>query len=107
MVLLMLGCLTQRCPAPFVFTPGEGWSYGTPGNAGDWMRDRAVEQLEVAQEKYDQGDYKTGIKASKRLIRQWPFSDYAPNAQYLAGLCYEGMSKDEKAFNEYQKLLED
>ncbi len=107
MVLLMMGCLTQRCPAPFVFTPGEGWSYETPGNAGDWMRDRAVEQLEVAQEKYDQGDYKTGIKASKRLIRQWPFSDYAPNAQYLAGLCYEGMSKDEKAFNEYQKLLED
>lgn len=107
MVLLMMGCLTQRCPAPFVFTPGEGWSYETPGSAGDWMRDRAVEQLEVAQEKYDQGDYKTGIKASKRLIRQWPFSDYAPNAQYLAGLCYEGMSKDEKAFNEYQKLLED
>ena len=43
MVLLMMGCLTQNCPAPFVFTPGEGWSYESPGSAGDWMRDRAVE----------------------------------------------------------------
>jgi outer membrane protein assembly factor BamD (BamD/ComL family) len=104
---IIMGCFTLRCPAPLIFTPGEGWSYETPGTAGDWMRDRASEQLEVAQQKHDEGDFKTGLKASKRLIRQWPFSDYAPDAQYLAGLCYEGMNKDEKAFQEYQRLLQE
>ena len=93
-----MGCLTQRCPAPFVFTPGEGWSYETPGNAGDWMRDRAVEQLEVAQEKYDQGDYKTGIKASKRLIRQWPFSGLCPQRSVSCRALLRGNVQRRKGF---------
>ena len=98
--------IPYRCPAPLIFTPGEGWSYETPGSAGEWMRDRAEDQLNAAQEFYDQQDYKTALKASKRVIRQWPFSDFAPGAQYLAGLTYEAMNRDEKAFKEYQNLLD-
>ncbi len=104
-VFLTVG-VTYRCPAPLIFTPGEGWSYETPGSAGEWMRDRAEDQYTAAQELYDNKDYKTALKASKRVIRQWPFSDFAPGAQYLAGLSYEAMSRDEKAFKEYQQLLE-
>lgn len=104
-VFLTVG-VTYRCPAPLIFTPGEGWSYETPGSAGEWLRDRAEDQYNTAQELYDNKDYKTSLKAAKRVIRQWPFSDFAPGAQYIAGLSYEAMSRDEKAFKEYQHLLD-
>src|SRR5262249_19562070 len=35
-----------------------------------------------------------------------PLSDYAPQAQYLVGRCYQATGKDEKAFKEYQNVLE-
>jgi outer membrane protein assembly factor BamD len=46
------------------------------------------------------------LKAARRTVRTWPFSDYAPQAQYLAGRAYEEKKQDERAFKEYQKLLE-
>ncbi len=98
--------LPYRCPAPLIFTPGEGWSYETPGSAGKWMRDRAEDQLEAAQAFHDAQDFKIALKAAKRVIREWPFSDFAPDAQYLAGMSYQGMDRDEKAFTEYQALLD-
>jgi outer membrane protein assembly factor BamD len=36
----------------------------------------------------------------------WPFSDYAPEAQYIAGRALEERGQDEKAFKAYQELLE-
>ena len=104
-VFLTVG-VTYRCPAPLIFTPGEGWSYETPGSAGEWLRDRAEDQYTAAKELYENKDFKTSRKAAKRVIREWPFSDFAPGAQYLAGLTYEAMSRDEKAFKEYQQLLD-
>ncbi|MDC0325201.1 tetratricopeptide repeat protein [bacterium] len=104
-VFLTVG-VTYRCPAPLIFTPGEGWSYETPGSAGEWLRDRAEDQYNAAQEFYDKNDYKTSLKAAKRVIREWPFSDFAPGAQYLSGLSYEALNREEKAFVEYQRLLD-
>jgi hypothetical protein len=46
-----------RCPAPLVFTPGEGWRYEKPGAEGSWTRQRAKDQLEVAQQAFDNKDY--------------------------------------------------
>jgi outer membrane protein assembly factor BamD len=40
------------------------------------------------------------------VVRVWPFSDYAPEGQYLVGRCYEERGKDEKAFKAYQQLVE-
>jgi outer membrane protein assembly factor BamD len=39
-------------------------------------------------------------------ITAWPLSDFAPQAQYLVGRCYEAKGQDEKAFKEYQTVLE-
>ena len=36
----------------------------------------------------------------------WPLADYAPQAQYLVARSYEAKGDAEKAFKEYQKLLE-
>ena len=96
----------NRSPAPLIFTPGEGWSYESVGSEGKWKRTRAQDQLEVAQEAFDAKDYSLALKAAKHTVKVWPLSDYAPAAQYLIARCYEIKNKDEKGFNEYQKLIE-
>jgi outer membrane protein assembly factor BamD (BamD/ComL family) len=97
---------TARCPAPLIFTPGEGWRYERVGTTGSWVRPRAKEQLDVAEAAFDRKDYGIAVKASRRTVHVWPFSDHAPRAQYLLGRCQEAMSQDEAAFKSYQKLIE-
>jgi outer membrane protein assembly factor BamD len=94
-----------RSPAPFVYRPGEGWTYEPYGET-KWTRTRAKDQLDVAQAAFDKKDYNVGLKAARRVVRVWPLSDYAPQAQYLVGRCLEEKGKEEAAFEEYQKLLE-
>ena len=95
-----------RSPAPLIYTPGEGWTYEPVGGGGNWQRTRAKDQLIVAQDALDKKDYSTALKAARRTVKVWPLSDYAPQAQYVVGECYEANGMDERAFKEYQKLLE-
>jgi len=96
----------QRAPAPLIYQPGEGWTYEPVGSEGKWRRARAKDQLDVAQAAFDKQDYSLALKAARHVVKQWPLSDYAPQAQYLVGRCYEAKKQDEKAFREYQKLIE-
>ena len=107
MLLVALGLLAWPldCPAPLVYRPGEGWTYEAPGGA-KWHRTRAKDQLEVAQAAFDKHNYRLATKAARRTVAKWPLSDYAPQAQYLLGRCYEARRMDERAFKEYQKLIE-
>ena len=95
-----------RCPAPLIYTPGEGWRYEKVGETGSWARARAKDQLEVARQAFDAKEYGTAMKAARRTVSVWPFSDYAPQGQYLLGRCYEAKEQDEAAFKAYQKLIE-
>jgi TolA-binding protein len=70
------------------------------------MRSRAKDQLDVANQAFDNKNYKIALRAARRTVSMWPLSDYAPEAQFLIGKCYEAKGNDEKAFKEYQKLLE-
>ena len=92
-------------PAPLIYRADEGWTYESVGG-GKWRRTRAKDQLEVAQSAFDKKDYSTALKAAQRTVKTWPLSDYAPKAQYLLGRCYEAKKQDQRAFKEYQKLLE-
>jgi outer membrane protein assembly factor BamD len=103
--LICLLALPHRVPAPLVYRAGEGWSY-EPVGGGKWTRTRAKDQLEVAQAAFDKKDYSLSLKASRRTVRMWPLSDYAPQAKYLLARCYEAKGQDERAFKEYQQLLE-
>jgi len=106
LVLVFLLALPMRSPAPLIYRPGEGWNYEAVGGEGKWQRTRATNQLEVAQTAFDRKDYGLALKAARRVVKVWPLSDYAPQAQYLVGRCYEAKGQDEKAFKEYQKVLE-
>jgi outer membrane protein assembly factor BamD len=88
-----------------IYRAGEGWTYESVGG-GKWSRTRAKDQLEVAQEAFDKKDYSLALKAARRTVRTWPLSDYAPQAQYLLARSYEAKGQDERAFKEYQKLVE-
>ncbi|HLP76402.1 MAG TPA: outer membrane protein assembly factor BamD, partial [Candidatus Paceibacterota bacterium] len=98
--------LPFRSPAPLIYTPGEGWVYEPVGGGGKWQRTRAKDQLIVAQDAFDKKDFSTALRAANRTVKVWPLSDYTPQAQYLIGRCYEEKGYDERAFKEYQKLVE-
>jgi outer membrane protein assembly factor BamD len=104
-VLLALFLFPNRSPAPLVYRPGEGWTYETPGAKGDWHRQRAKDQLAFSQQAFDKKQYKLALKSCQRVIQIWPLSDYAPQAQYLIGRCYEAKKLDEKAFMAYETML--
>src|SRR6266566_221502 len=107
-VLVGFGLLAfpYHSPAPLIYRPGEGWIYEPVGGVGKWQMTRAKDQLDVAQAAFDKRAYSLALKAARRVVKVWALSDYAPQAQYLVGRCYEATGKDEKAFKEYQKVLE-
>jgi outer membrane protein assembly factor BamD len=109
-LVLIAACLLAfpvSSPAPLIYRPGEGWVYEPVGaEGGGWQRPRAKEQMEVAQAAFDRKDYSLSLKAARRVVQVWPLSDYAPQAQYMVARSYEGKGNAEKAFKEYQKLLE-
>src|SRR5579872_1785667 len=104
LIALCVVAFPFRSPAPLIYRPGEGWTYEPVGGEGKWRRGRAQPQLQVAQEAFDKKDYSLALKAARFVVRNWPLSDYAPQAEYLAARCYEEKGQDEKAFKEYQKL---
>ncbi len=106
LVVAFLILLPLRSPAPLIYTPGEGWYYEFPGQALNWQRSRAKEQLQVAQQFFDQKDYSTALRAAYRVVALWPLSDYAPDAEYLMGRCLEQKTKDQAAFSSYQGLVD-
>jgi outer membrane protein assembly factor BamD len=105
-LVAFVALLPFRSPAPLVYAPGEGWYYEAFGENANWQRDRAKDQLEVAQQAFTNRDYAITMHASHRVLRVWPQSDYAPGAEYLIGRCLETSGKDEAAFNAYQNIIQ-
>ena len=106
LIAVCLLAFPSRSPAPLIYRPGEGWTYEPVGGEGKWQQPRAKDQLEVAQAAFDKKAYKLALKAARRVVKVWPLSDYAPQAQFLVARCYEARGWDEKAFKEYQKVLD-
>ena len=105
LLVVLLFAMPYRSPAPLIYRAGEGWTYERVGG-GKWLRDRAKDQYEVAQQAFDRHDFGVALKASRRTVKVWPLSDYAPKAQYLVGRAYEAKGNLERSFKEYQKLVE-
>lgn len=105
LILLCVVIFPHTCPAPIVFRPGEGWTYEPVGGEGKWTRNRAKDQLQVAKDAFERKDYRTAAKAAKRVAKVWPLSDYAGEAVYYLGRCYEARGIDQLAFKQYQRAL--
>jgi outer membrane protein assembly factor BamD len=105
LLFAFVALLPFRSPAPFIHVPGEGWYYEPAGQDMKWTRSRASEQLQVAEQAFANKDYSIASHAAHRILRVWPLSDYAPQAQFLIGRCFEATGKDEAAFDAYQALI--
>jgi outer membrane protein assembly factor BamD len=108
-LLLVAACVVlfpYRAPAPLFYVPGEGWYYELYGQNARWQRPRAKEQLDVAEQAFAKQDYNTTLHAAHRILRVWPLSDYAPDAEYYIGRSLEETGKDEAAFKAYQNIIE-
>jgi outer membrane protein assembly factor BamD len=109
LLLLVAACvalLPFRSPAPLIYSPGEGWYYEKFGLTTKWQRDRAKDQLDVAEQAFTNNDFNLTLHAAHRVVQVWPLSDYAPRAEYLVARCLEATGKDEAAFNAYQTIIE-
>ena len=106
LLIAVVALAPSRCPAPLSYVPGEGWYYESYGERANWQRDRAKDQLEVAQQAFNDKNYKIAVLAAHRVLRVWPLSDYAPGAEYLIAQCLELRHRDEAAFNAYQTIMQ-
>src|ERR1700742_3615902 len=84
-----LFALTLAVPvvqAELVWRPGEGWS---DESGGDVSASSSRDQLELAHKLEAQGQRDSALKAYKSLVRRWPLSFFAPEAQFRIGKILE------------------
>src|ERR1700744_1491371 len=88
--------------ATLVWRPGEGWS---DESGGDVSASSSRDQLELAHKLEAQGQRDSALKAYKGLLRRWPLSYFAPEAQYRTGKILEAEAEFNEAFNAFQKMV--
>lgn len=102
-LLLLLGALSWPATAALVWRPGEGWvseSSGTTLAASD-----AKEQLQLARQFEAKEIWKDAFQAYKALVRKWPLSTAAGEAQFKMGLMQEKLGEFWPAYQSYQKVV--
>ena len=96
--------LAARCPAPIIYREGEGF---LPGDAEDVeIKKNAQEQFDLAQRYEDRKDWAHAGASYRMVVRRFPRADIAPAALFNSGRMYEKQGKLEKAFRDYQSVVE-
>lgn len=91
--------------------PAWGYWIWTP-KTGKWVnpktqpKDTPQEQFDYATGLYDAKDDVRAVREFIRLVRHYPKASQAPDAQFLAGQCYERLGRRYQAFQQYKKVVE-
>jgi outer membrane protein assembly factor BamD len=93
---------TSIVRAELVWRPGEGWS---DESGSDVSASSSRDQLDLAHKLEAQGDRERALKAYKGLLRRWPLSFFAPEAQYRVGKILEDEADFYNAFQAFQKMV--
>ena len=88
--------------ATLVWRPGEGWS---DESGSDVSASSSRDQLELAHKLEASGSRDAALKAYKGLLRRWPLSFFAPEAQYRVGKILEDEAAFKEAFDAFQKMV--
>jgi outer membrane protein assembly factor BamD len=100
---LLAAALTQSLgQASLVWRPGEGWS---DESGGDVSASSSREQLEKAHKLEAEGQRDDALKAYKALLRRWPLSFFAPEAQFRLGKILEDEADYYNAFKSFQTMV--
>jgi outer membrane protein assembly factor BamD len=89
--------------AGLVWRPGEGWS---DESGGDVSASSSRDQLEMAHKLEAEGQRDDALKAYKNLLRRWPLSFFAPEAQFRIGKIMEDEADFYNAFQAFQKMVQ-
>ena len=100
--LLALTLVTSLAHATLVWRPGEGWS---DESGSDVSASSSRDQLEMAHKLEAQGQRDAALRAYKGLLRRWPLSFFAPEAQYRMGKILEDEGDFYTAFQAFQKMV--
>ncbi len=100
--LVLLGFATSLAQATLVWRPGEGWS---DESGADISASSSRDQLDLAHKLEAQGQRDAALKAYKGLLRRWPLSFFAPEAQYRLGKILEDEADFYNAFQAFQKMV--
>ena len=100
--LLALAFATSLAQAELVWRPGEGWS---DESGSDVSASSSRDQLELAHKLEAQGQRDAALRAYKGLLRRWPLSFFAPEAQYRVGKILEDQANFYDAFQAFQKMV--
>lgn len=105
-IILFIICLSfffcWEAKAYWIWTP-ETKKWINPKYA---VKDTPQEQLEWAMILYMEKNYEQAINEFKKLIKHYPNSSQACDAQYYIGRVYEEMGKYYEAFKAYQKVID-
>ncbi|MBI3616419.1 MAG: outer membrane protein assembly factor BamD [Candidatus Omnitrophica bacterium] len=69
-------------------------------------KDTPRAQMDWAVGFFETKEYARAMKEFVRLVKTYPRSELAPEAQYLTGVSYEMMDRPAEAFGAYKKLVE-
>ena len=90
--------------AALVWRPNEGWVDESTGSGLSASSSR--DQLDVANKLFDANSYEAALKAYRILVRRWPISFFAPEAQFKIGMCEEKKGEFWAAYKAYQKMVQ-
>jgi outer membrane protein assembly factor BamD len=92
-----------NCPAPLIWTKGEGWRYEREGAP---VGKNPKEQLQIARDWQAKKEFRQAIDAYRRLIARWPTAYSVPDARLGLAECLAAIGYYYNAFKEYQTLIE-
>ncbi|MGE4357777.1 MAG: outer membrane protein assembly factor BamD [Candidatus Omnitrophota bacterium] len=101
-VFIFIFFMVNLVQAYWIWTPQTG-KWVNPKYA---VKDSPQEQLEWAMKLYMDKNYKSAISEFRKLIKYYPNSPQACDAQYFIGRAYEELSKFYEAFKAYQKVID-
>ena len=101
-LLVFAFLMPRECPAPLIWTKGEGWTWV---HAGVPVASNPADQLKVAQQLQAKKQYRGAIDAYRRIIKKWPLSSSTEEARLGMAECHSAIGYHYKAFQEYQELL--
>ncbi len=100
--VIFLALFPSLSPADWIWTPETG-KFINPKWA---VKPTPADQLEYAQSFRDQGNCKKAMAEYKKLIKAYPRSKEAPEAEFFTGQCLEDMHKPYEAYQAYQLVID-
>lgn len=94
--------LPQISPAPVIYRPGQGWEFSGEGE----VEANSKAQLAKARKLEKEKAFEQAAIAYHMLVKTWPLSPNAAEAQYHFACCLLEIGEPMKSYKEFQKTIE-